>query len=165
MITVLMGVSGCGKTTVGRLLCERLGWRFLDADDFHPPANVAKMRSGTPLDDEDRWPWLDLLNRLLREEHSSGGSCVLACSALKQKYRDRLAAGLPAVRWVHLAGTQELIAARLQARRGHYMPPTLLQSQFAALEPPAEALVIDVSPSAQEIAQGLAQTLTAAQPL
>jgi gluconokinase len=165
MIAVLMGVSGCGKTTVGRLLCERLGWRFLDADDFHPPANVEKMRSGVPLNDEDRWPWLDRLNELLRDEQAAGENCVLACSALKQKYRDRLAAHVAGVRWVHLKGTQDLIAARLQARRGHYMPPTLLQSQFAALEPPAEALVVDISPTPQEIAQRLAQALTTPQPL
>jgi gluconokinase len=165
MIVVLMGVSGSGKTTVGKLLSQRLGWAFLDADDYHPPANVEKMRGGTPLTDEDRWPWLDRLNTLLHKEQTAGRNVLLGCSALKQKYRDRLSAGLDDVRWVHLKGSFDLIESRLLDRRGHYMPPALLRSQFAALEEPMDAIVADVSPPAEEIAANLSARLTAAQPL
>jgi gluconokinase len=143
VIIVVMGVSGSGKTTVGRALAERLGWRFRDADDFHPPANVAKMAAGTPLTDDDRWPWLDRLADELRRVLASGGNAVLACSALKQAYRDRLARAGD-VRFVHLVGDFDTIAARLAARQHRYMPATLLQSQFAALEPPVDALDVDV---------------------
>jgi gluconokinase len=165
MIIVLMGVSGSGKTTVGTLLAQQLGWPFLDADDYHPPANVEKMRGGTPLTDEDRWPWLDRLNTLLREQQAVGRNAVLGCSALKQKYRDRLTTGLEDVRWVHLKGSFELIESRLKARRGHYMPATLLRSQFATLEEPGEAVVADISPCPEEIARRLARHFTADQPL
>src|SRR5256885_1729557 len=109
MIVVLLGVSGAGKTTVGKFLSERLGWPLLDADDFHPPANIEKMRSGIPLTDDDRWPWLDRLNGLLKDEESHGESALLACSALKQKYRDRLPGRRSDLRWVHLKGRFELI--------------------------------------------------------
>ena len=143
LAVVVMGVSGCGKTAVGSLLAQRLGARFIDADDLHPPANVEKMRAGIPLDDADRAPWLRLLNARLRE--AAGEPVVLACSALKQRYRDTLAEGVPGLRFVHLAGSRELIAARLAARQHRYMPTTLLDSQFATLEPPAEAIVVDVA--------------------
>lgn len=152
---VLMGVAGCGKTTVGVLLAERLGWRFLDADDFHSPANVEKMRSGQPLTDDDRWPWLDRLNGLLRED----GPAILACSALRQRYRDRIAAGVDDVRWVHLVGTFELIGARLAARKGHYMPATLLASQFDTLEPPDAALTVDVADMPEVLAERIVNGL------
>jgi gluconokinase len=165
MIVVLMGVSGCGKTTVGQLLVKRLGWTFFDADAYHPPANVEKMRGGTPLTDEDRWPWLDRLNTLLHEQQGAGRNVVLGCSALKQKYRDRLAVNLDSVRWVHLKGSFELIESRLNARRGHYMPPALLRSQFAALEEPGDAIVVDISPPAAQIARALAARFSADQPL
>jgi len=145
LAVVVMGVSGCGKTAVGSLLAQRLGARFIDADDLHPPANVEKMRAGIPLDDADRAPWLRLLNARLREVTAAGEPVVLACSALKQRYRDTLAAGVPWLRFVHLAGSRELIAARLAARQHRYMPTTLLDSQFATLEPPAEAVVVDVA--------------------
>ena len=128
-----MGVTGCGKTTVGSMLAEACGWDFHDADDFHPAANVAKMKNGAPLTDEDRWPWLERLNAFLIDSDSQGKSLVLACSALKQVYRDRLARGCAAVRFVFLDGDKELIRARLLERRGHYMNPTLLDSQFAIL--------------------------------
>jgi len=144
LAVVVMGVSGCGKTAVGSLLAQRLGARFIDADDLHPPANVEKMRAGIPLDDADRAPWLRLLNARLREVTAAGEPVVLACSALKQRYRDTLAEGVPGLRFVHLAGSRELIAARLAARQHRYMPTTLLDSQFATLEPPAEAVVVDV---------------------
>ena len=145
LAVVVMGVSGCGKTAVGSLLAQRLGARFIDADDLHPPANVEKMRAGIPLDDADRAPWLRLLNARLREVTAAGEPVVLACSALKQRYRDTLAEGLSGLRFVHLAGSRELIAARLAARQHRYMPTTLLDSQFATLEPPAEAIVVDVA--------------------
>jgi len=153
---VLMGVAGSGKTTVGRIVAERLGWRFLDADDFHSPENVEKMRSGQPLTDDDRWPWLDRLNGLLRED----GSAVLACSALRQRYRDRIGAGLDDVRWVHLAGSFELIGSRLAARKGHYMPASLLASQFNTLEPPSAALTIDVGDTPEMLAARILKAVT-----
>ena len=140
MIVVLMGVSGCGKTTIGKLLAARLGCAFLDGDDFHPRENVAKMAAGTPLGDEDRRPWLERLNRELR----ACNDVVMACSALKQAYRDILTDGLPACRLVHLRGSLELIRARLTERRHRYMPASLLQSQFATLEPPAGAIDVDI---------------------
>ena len=140
MIVLLMGVSGSGKSTVGALLAGRLGYPFLDADEFHPPANVAKMASGTPLTDEDRWPWLDLLNRKLRAQ----ANAVLACSALKEAYRQRLRQGLADCRVVHLRGGIDLIRTRLKDRQHRYMPASLLDSQFAALEPPHGAIEVDI---------------------
>jgi len=145
LAVVVMGVSGCGKTAVGSLLAQRLGARFIDADDLHPPANVEKMSAGTPLDDADRAPWLALLNSRLREAAAAGAPVVLACSALKQRYRDTLAAGVPQLRFVHLVGSRDLIAGRLAARQHRYMPAMLLDSQFAALEPPAGAIVLDAA--------------------
>ena len=141
MILVVMGVSGVGKTTIGRLVADRLGWRFIDADDHHPAANVAKMAAGTPLEDTDRWPWLDALNEILRKERDA----VLACSALKESYRKRLLAGLAETRVVFLEGSKALIASRLAARKHRYMPASLLDSQFATLEPPVDAIRIDVA--------------------
>ena len=145
MIVVLMGVSNSGKTSIGAALGERLGWAFLDGDDFHPPENVAKMKSGTPLTDEDRWPWLDRLNGELRAREARSESAVLACSALKQAYRDRLSRGLANWRLVFLHGSFELLHSRAQERKHRYMPASLLQSQFDTLEPPAEAIRIDVA--------------------
>lgn len=145
MIVALMGVSGCGKTTIGKLLSDRLGWPLIDADDYHPPANIEKMRSGIPLTDDDRWPWLARLNALLMDKTSRGEHVLLACSALKQKYRDRLAHGCDDLRWVYLKGSFALIESRLKARKGHYMKAGLLESQFAALEEPADAITVDVS--------------------
>jgi len=145
MIVVVMGVSGAGKTTIGSALAARLGCEFLDGDDWHPPENVAKMAAGTSLTDADRWPWLDRLNALLREREARGESAVLACSALKQAYRNRLAAGLDRCEFVFLNGSFDLIHGRIAARQHRYMPPSLLQSQFAALEPPARAIAVDVA--------------------
>lgn len=141
MIVVVMGVAGAGKSTLGAALAARLGWRFVDADDHHPPQNVARMAAGVPLEDEDRWPWLDQLNKILL----GGKNIVLACSALKESYRRRLLEGVGPSRIVYLHGSFELIASRLAARRHRYMPASLLESQFAALEPPAGAIAIDVA--------------------
>ena len=146
MIVILAGVTGCGKTAVGERLARECGWEFHDADDFHPAANVAKMRSGVALEDDDRWPWLDRLNALLTDAERRGKSLVLACSALKQAYRDRLTRGCPSARFVFLEGDIELIRARLYARHGHYMNPKLLESQFAILKVPQDALRLDVAP-------------------
>jgi gluconokinase len=144
MIVIVMGVTGVGKTTVGELLGAKTGWPLYDADAYHSPANVEKMRAGIPLTDDDRWPWLDRLNALLRQSESRGESAILACSALKQRYRERLQQGLQNVRWVYLKGDIELIRSRLLLRKGHYMNPALLQSQFDALEPPGNAVTVDV---------------------
>jgi len=159
MIVILMGVSGVGKTTVGELLADRTGWVLYDADDFHSQSNIEKMRSGIPLTDDDRWPWLDRLNAVLREKEQRGDSAILACSALKQRYRDRLAQGLGDVRWVHLAGDFDLIKQRIEARKGHYMTAKLLESQFAALEPPADALVLDVALAPASLSESIARGL------
>jgi gluconokinase len=153
VIVVVMGVCGCGKTTVGEGLAGALGWPFFDGDDFHPPENVAKMAAGVPLNDDDRWPWLDRIAAHLRGILGRGGHAVLACSALKQAYRDRLARAGD-VRFVHLAGDYDTIAARLASRSHRYMPASLLASQFAALEPPTDAVSIDVRlPVADQVAR------------
>jgi len=142
MIVVVMGVSGSGKTTLGQRLAARLGCEFIDADDHHPKENVAKMAAGVPLDDADRWPWLEALNTLLRAQ---AHDVVLACSALKQAYRARLCEGIADCRLVYLKGSIEQIRARLAERQHRYMPASLLESQFAALEPPDDAITIDVA--------------------
>ena len=143
MIVVLMGVCGCGKTTVGRALAGQLAWPFHDADGFHPPANVAKMAAGVPLTDDDRWPWLDRIASEMGAINRAGGHAVLACSALKRAYRDRIAKAGD-VRIVFLRGDHATIAARLATRQHEYMPAALLPSQFATLEEPADALVVDI---------------------
>ncbi len=140
-----MGVSGCGKSTVGRALAVALDADFLDADDFHPSANKEKMRAGIALTDDDRAPWLSLLNKKLLAYRSSGRSVVLACSALKARYRDALQANLPSLQFVHLTGTYAEFAARLAARNHEYMPATLLKSQLETLEPAVDALRIPIA--------------------
>ena len=159
MLLVLMGVSGSGKTTVGKILAKELGWALYDADDFHPVTNVEKMRAGVALTDADRWPWLDRLNALLREKQDGGEDAILACSALRQAYRDRLAQGCRDLRWVYLRGTFELIRSRLAARKGHYMNPALLQSQFATLEEPVDATVIDIADAPEVLAARIREML------
>jgi gluconokinase len=133
---VVMGVSGSGKSTIADRLAARLGWRYEDGDRFHPPANVAKMSAGHPLTDEDRWPWLQAIADEIDRLSEAGQRAVIACSALKRSYRDILVHGRDDVRIVFLNGTQDLIAKRLAARKGHFMPPGLLASQFKTLEPP-----------------------------
>jgi gluconokinase len=140
MIVVLMGVSGSGKTTIGTALAERTGAVFADSDDYHPPANKQKMAAGHPLDDADRQPWLETLNRLMLGWYQSGASGILACSALKAKYRDTLSSGMPegTVHFVLLDGSPELIGERLAARKHEFMNPNLLASQLKTLEKPAD---------------------------
>ena len=131
-----MGVSGSGKSTIAAALAERLSWTFEDGDKFHPESNVAKMRAGHPLTDEDRWPWLEAIADEIGRVCKAGGHVVIACSALKRVYRDVLLRGRVDVRFVFLDGSQALIAGRLARRKGHFMPPGLLDSQFKTLEPP-----------------------------
>ena len=134
MVLIVMGVTGSGKTTVGSLLAQRLGWQFADADDFHPSVNIDKMRSGAPLDDSDRAPWLAALRQAIQNWNDSGQSVVLACSALKRSYREELRAG--PVRFVYLKGTHQLILSRLRSRHGHFASEAILNGQFADLEEP-----------------------------
>jgi gluconokinase len=146
MVILVMGVAGSGKTTIGELLARELGWSFADADDFHPRANIAKMANGIPLNDSDRAPWLAAIRAhidacLARDEHA-----VVTCSALKERYRATLVADPARVRIVHLHGSRELLLSRLGGRQGHFMKAEMLDSQLATLEPPADALSLDVSP-------------------
>ena len=148
MIVIVAGVSGSGKTTVGALLAGRLGWRFADGDDFHPAANVAKMRAGIPLNDTDRRPWLRAIAAWMDERIARGEDAVVACSALRRSSRDLLLDGRPAARMVFLAPDREVLARRLAARRGHFFPEQLLSSQFDALDPPApDERVLTVVPA------------------
>ncbi len=158
MIVVVMGVAGAGKTTVGRLLAQALGCPFLDGDALHPAANIEKMSAGIALSDADRAPWLAAVRARLEAAFERGENLVVACSALKQQYRDLLAAKVPVV-WVYLKGTEELIRRRLQQRREHYMKAQMLPSQLAILEEPADAIVADVSASLREIAQEILRAL------
>jgi gluconokinase len=162
MVIVLMGVSGTGKTAVGTRLARALGGEFVEGDDHHPPANIEKMRSGVPLDDADRQPWLETLSREIGKWLDAGKTVVLACSALKQRYRDILKAGRPGVRFVHLKADPDLIRSRLAQRRGHYMPASLLDSQFAALEEPADAITVSVEGTPDAIVAETMKALGAA---
>jgi len=160
MVLVLMGVSGSGKTTVGKLLATQLRWEYVEADDFHPAANVETMRAGVPLTDADRRPWLDALRLKVDRLCESGTDAVLACSALKHAYQDYLERDEPGcVRYVYLHGSEAQIRERLAARTGHFMNPALLHSQFESLEPPADALRVEVAGSPEavvaEIRRGL----------
>ena len=146
MIVLVMGVAGVGKTTIGEPLALALDAQFIDADDFHPPENVAKMKAGIPLQDADRWPWLDRLNEELKKHRRA----VLACSALKESYRRRLAQGITDFRIVYLHGSRALLTERIQARQHRYMPAALLDSQLATLEPPSNAIPIDVAATPEE---------------
>jgi gluconokinase len=159
MFVIVMGVAGSGKSTIGEALARRLGCEFRDGDGFHPPANVAKMRAGTPLDDTDREPWLRAIRAHMDAGQAAGRSGVIACSALRERYRDILGRGLPWVRFVHLHGSRELIADRMKARAGHFMPVTLLDSQFSTLEPPADAIVADIAQPPEAIVEDVLHAL------
>lgn len=155
MIVVVMGVSGAGKTTIGRLVAARLGWKFIEGDDYHPQENVAKMAAGIALEDADRWPWLDRLNQVLRAERDA----IVTCSALKESYRRRLLDGIAHARLVYLHAPRALIAERVAKRKHKYMPASLLESQFATLEPPRAAIEVDVSGDPQAGADAVVQAI------
>jgi carbohydrate kinase (thermoresistant glucokinase family) len=162
VVLVLMGVAGCGKTTVAAILSGRLGWPFEEGDALHPQANIDKMASGHPLTDADRAPWLDLVAEWVEECLDAGENGLITCSALKRSYRDIINRRGKGVEFVYLAGTRELIGDRLVARHGHFMPPSLLESQFADLQEPSAdepAIRVDVGPAPSVIAQTIIQTL------
>ena len=159
MIVILMGVAGSGKTTVGRLLASALGWRFYEGDDFHPHPNIDKMQRGIPLTDADRWPWLQALREVIDACQAQGSSAILACSALKQTYRDYLMQGCDEVKVVYLKGSYDLLYQRLAQRRGHFMPAGLLTSQFATLEEPQQGLSFDVATPPEVLVAAIRQAL------
>ena len=164
MIVIVFGVSGAGKTTIGKLLAKRLGWRFLEADDFHPRANIEKMRDGLPLTDEDRWPWLKLLREQIERSLAANENAVLACSALKRRYRERLRVS-DNVKFVLLRGDYALVEKQLHSRRGHFMNPDLLQSQFADLEKPEsdeDAVTIELGRTPEELVEEIKARLSSA---
>jgi gluconokinase len=162
LVLVLMGVSGCGKSTVGAILASRLGWPFEDGDALQPQSNVEKMKAGHQLTDVDRWPWLEMVAKWIETRLDRGENGLIACSALKRSYRDILNRRGSGVVFVFLAGSKEMIASRLVARHGHFMPPSMLDSQFADLEEPSSdepAIRVDVGPTPDVIAQGIMQEL------
>ncbi len=148
---LIMGVSGSGKTSVGKGLAQKLGWDFFDADEFHPDENIAKMAAGIPLNDSDRAPWLAVLHQLLSSTLKTNRHPILACSALKHKYRVQLMDGLAGLELLYLKGNYDLIWSRMSAREGHYMKPEMLQSQLAALEEPTDAFAVDISLSLNDM--------------
>lgn len=159
-VLVVMGVAGSGKSTIGRLLAERLGRRFVDADDFHSAASIDKMRRGSPLTDADRRPWLDALRReVVAPSLARGGGVVLACSALKRTYRERLGAGDPRLRLVYLRGAPELLRARLAGRGGHFMAAAMLESQLLDLEEPQDALAVDIGATPESVVDEIVRRL------
>jgi gluconokinase len=153
-----MGVTGAGKTTVGSLLAREMGWRFADADTFHSPENIDKMRRGVALDDADRGPWLEAMRAAMLKWQADSRNVVLACSALKQIYRERLEVG-PEVKFVYLKGSYEVIDQRLLSRHGHFATDNILSSQFATLEEPRDAIVVDVSGTPEQIVQEIRRRL------
>jgi len=161
-VAVIMGASGSGKTTIGRALAERLGWQFQEGDALHPPENVAKMKAGHPLSDEDRAPWLAAVAARIDEWRRERSWGVVTCSALKRRYRDIIIGNRRDVRLIYLAGSREVIGERLSARRGHFMPPSLLDSQFSALEPPApdeDAIMVSVDAPVPRIVAEIAEAM------
>jgi len=163
MVILLMGTTGAGKTTVGKLLTARLRWTFLDADDFHPPANIEKMKHGIPLSDADRFPWLQKIHTELARLSQNGTNIVLACSALKQSYRDFLSAGLD-MRIVYLRGTYEVMRRHIESRHGHFAGEAILAGQFADLQEPKNALILDVSHSPEQLVTEIIAKLRLAEP-
>ena len=161
-VVVMMGVSGSGKTTIADGVARRQGWRLIEGDRLHPPANVAKMQSGTPLTDADRWPWLDAIAHEIDAARARGESVVVACSALKRAYRDILIGARRDVALVYLQGSKALIGGRMAARKNHFMPPALLDSQFATLEEPGEdeyPIVVSIEPAADAIIDAVVRQL------
>lgn len=166
-IAVVMGVSGSGKTTIGRALAQRLGWVFEEGDGLHPPKNIAKMSRGEALDDADRQPWLETIAARIDQLRRDGQNAVISCSALKRRYRDIVIGARPAVRLVYLDGSRERIGRRLKARRGHFMPASLLDSQFATLEPPGpdeHPITVPIDLPIAAIVDRLVKTLSHRQP-
>jgi gluconokinase len=161
MVVIVMGVTGAGKTTIGRMLAEQSGWVFADADDFHPPANVEKMRRGIPLNDDDRKPWLECLRKAITDWIAERRNVVLACSALKRSYRQELEVG-PEVRFVYLKGSSNLISDRLRSRHGHFAGEQILAGQFADLEEPDTALTIEIASTPQQIVTQIRKKLALA---
>jgi gluconokinase len=161
-VILLMGVAGCGKTTTGQRLSRALGWDFRDADSFHPAANVDKMSRGVPLTDEDRWPWLAAIAAWI-DERRAGGNAIVSCSALKRSYRDKLLVGRPDVQLVFLKGSQSLINDRMSRRKDHFMPASLLASQFETLEEPMvdeQALVVEITMSPPRIVERIIKSVS-----
>lgn len=161
---IIMGVQGTGKSTVGRALAERLGLAFIDGDDLHPAANKEKMASGTPLTDDDRAPWLDAIGRTIATERAKGMTCAIVCSALKRCYRDQLRSYAPDLTFVHLAGSQDLIASRIAHRHHEYMPASLLDSQFATLEQLGDdeaGIIASIEPPARDVVENIVAGLSA----
>lgn len=159
MAIVLMGVSGCGKTRIGEALSQTIGWPFFDGDDYHPQANIDKMSHGIPLNDDDRQPWLEVLHKIIREHLDRGEDVIVSCSALKAKYRKTLRGDLQNVRFVHLDGSMELIYERLLHRNGHFMKPDMLNSQFADLETPQEALSVSIKQPVDRVVAEIVEKL------
>jgi gluconokinase len=157
MVILVMGVSGSGKSTVGERLARELNWDFVEADAVHPPANIAKMAAGQPLTDEDRAPWLAALQERINDRLTRGENAVVTCSALKKRYRDVLVVDPEQVKIVHLHGSPELLRSRMAGRTGHFMPPTMLDSQLAALEPPTNALRLDVAQPPEQLVARIRQ--------
>lgn len=160
MIIIVMGVSGCGKTTVGEKLVASLGWEFGDADDFHPRENIEKMRRGMALDDTDRLPWLQKMQDVIKQRLSENRNLVLTCSALKASYRQILLVNRESVKLVYLKGSFKLIEQRLKQRQNHFMDEKLLKSQFDTLEEPADAIVVDISQSIEIIVKEIIEKLS-----
>jgi gluconokinase len=159
MVLLLMGVTASGKTTVGHLLRDQLGWPFYDGDDFHPPANIAKMSKGIPLTDDDRRPWLESLHKVMADAEAAGTSAIVASSALKEAYRQILSGGLRTLRIVYLKGDPATLQERLDHRVGHFMPKTMLPSQMAALEEPKDAIVVNAGQPPNVIVQQILDAL------
>jgi gluconokinase len=160
LIIVIMGVAGAGKTTLGKALAEALNWPFVEGDDYHPPANKAKMARGEALVDADRAPWLTALSQRMAALDGQSTDAIVACSALKERYRARLAEGVSDVRFVFLSGRPEAIARRICERQGHFMPPTLLESQLAALEPPEGAIRVAIEDTTDEQVRSILRRIT-----
>ena len=158
MVLIIMGVAGCGKTSVGKMLSERLGWKYYEGDEYHPKENVEKMSQGIPLNDEDRMPWLLKLRTIIEDSLKNGANIILSSSALKEAYRKILKVN-DDVRFIYLKGSYELIESRMKLRKDHFMKPGMLKSQFDALEEPSDAIVIGIDQSLKEIRENILQKI------